>query len=179
MWVATIFCLARTHIRTLDFRPHAHRTHVCVFLLNRTRTCATCDYNFARFWVKKAQFWTFFGSKDFFLCLSMVLLYLIVLEMQLSVWKVQNLLQNYPFAKNVHVCVQILEKWTLTNAQNWAFLLKNVRNCDRTSHTSKMAARTHIAHTLRKPFRTHIAHVRARVRAVSYTHLTLPTILRV
>ena len=30
LWVATIFCLARTHIRTLDFRPHAHRTHVCV-----------------------------------------------------------------------------------------------------------------------------------------------------
>ena len=30
LWVATIFGLARTHIRTLDFRPHAHRTHVCV-----------------------------------------------------------------------------------------------------------------------------------------------------
>ena len=25
-----IFCLARTHIRTLNFRPHAHRTHVCI-----------------------------------------------------------------------------------------------------------------------------------------------------
>ena len=30
LWVATIFCLARTHIRTLDFWPHAHRTHVCI-----------------------------------------------------------------------------------------------------------------------------------------------------
>ena len=34
------------------------------------------------------------------------------------------------------VCVQILEKRTRTIAQNLAFLLKNVRNCDRTSHTS-------------------------------------------
>ena len=49
MWVATIFCLARTHIRTLDFWPHAHRTHIarkCAFGQNfnrtRTRTCAFC-----------------------------------------------------------------------------------------------------------------------------------------
>ena len=35
--------------------------------------CTTCDRNFARFEVKKAQFWTFFGDKDYFLCFSMVL----------------------------------------------------------------------------------------------------------
>ena len=49
LWVATIFCLARTHIRTLDFRPHAHRTHVCFFQnSNRTRTCALCVCDFAK-----------------------------------------------------------------------------------------------------------------------------------
>ena len=40
------------------------------------------------------------------------------------------------------------------------FLPQNMRNCDRTSHTLKPAARTHIARTFWKPFRTHIAHVR-------------------
>ena len=42
----------------------------------------------------------------------------------------------------------------------WSFLPKNVRNCNRTSHTWKMVARTHIAHTFQKAFCTHIAHVR-------------------
>ena len=39
-------------------------------------------------------------------------------------------------------------------------MCKNVRNCDRTSHIWKTAARTHIARKFQKPFRTHIAHVR-------------------
>ena len=36
---------------------------------------------------------------------------------------------------------------------------ENVQMCDRTSHTLKSAARTHLARTFQNAFRTHIAHV--------------------
>ena len=55
-------------------------------------------------------------------------------------------------------CPQTFKK-QYGNEKFWTFLPKNVRNCDRTSHTWKMVARTHIARTFQKAFRTHIAHV--------------------
>ena len=82
---------------------HAHvraRSHVCDVRAKRLSKCA-CDVRacshfscvrraiaishvFRTFWGKKGLIYDFFGSKDYFLCCSMVLLYLIVLEMELS-----------------------------------------------------------------------------------------------
>ena len=82
---------------------HAHvraRSHVCDVRAKRLSKCA-CDVRacghfscvrraiaishvFRTFWDKRGLILDFFGSKDYFLCCSMVLLYLIVLEMELS-----------------------------------------------------------------------------------------------
>ena len=48
----------------------------------------------------------------------------------------------------------------LQSVQNSAKVCENVQMCNRTSHTLKIAARTHIAHTSKNVFRSHIAHVR-------------------
>ena len=37
----------------------------------------------------------------------------------------------------------------------WQFVPKSVQKCDRTSHTQKRSARTHISHTFQNGFRTH------------------------
>ena len=104
LWVATIFCLARTHIRTLDFWPHAHPTHVCV--------------------LPKIQF--------------------------------ARLGQKGNFEANF---AQISPKLG-------PFLPKNVRNCNRTSHTQIGRTHAHRTHNLEAFSHAHCtrADVRARVR---------------
>ena len=74
LWVATIFCLARTHIRTLDFRPHARRTHVCVLPKSESHTHThvysirvilkqILHFFFLLSWQNKVQNWALFYPK--------------------------------------------------------------------------------------------------------------------
>ena len=72
LWVATIFCLARTHIRTLDFRPHAHRTYVCVLpkFQSHTHVCVLRVRFFkirtlTQIWNHQFNIWIFVFNTDF------------------------------------------------------------------------------------------------------------------
>ena len=129
-----IFCLASTHIRTLEFRPHAHRTHMCV--------------------LPKFDSHTHVYSKR--KILKQILHFLCTFLCTKFQFKHNQIKYDHGTAQK--------GVFTAKKVQNQAFFTpkraKNVRNCDRKSHTRKMAARMHIARTLCKPSRTHIAHVR-------------------
>ena len=60
---------ARTFARVRCACEKAFETCVRCACVRPFFECATCDCNFARFGVKKAQFWTFFGYKDYYLML--------------------------------------------------------------------------------------------------------------
>ena len=148
--IQTVSCdgfSARTHARrTLQFSAARTLTHVCVFPKFKAHA-HTHVLKTANVWRKILIFFLF-------------ILFTNLNSGTIRPWKsIENIVA---ILSSCIFCPKTCKK-QCGNEKFWSFLPKNVRNCDRTSHTWKMVARTHIAHTFQKTFRTHIAHMRVFV----------------